>query len=84
MITREVQATLLSLPQSFIDWLDSLRNKNPLKGSNAGQNQNSVFVEIGKNLIVDEILEQRKKAMNPPKASTLVRSGSEIMGGAEA
>ena len=83
-MTREVQATLLSLPQSFLDWLDSLRNKNPLKGSNAGQNQNSVFVEIGKNLIVDEILEQRKKAMNPPKLSTTVYSGSEIMGGAEA
>lgn len=84
MITREVQATLLSLPTAFIDWLDSLRNKNPLKGSNAGQNQNSVFVEIGKNLIVDEILDERKKAMNPPKPSRTVSAGSEIMGGAEA
>lgn len=70
----------MTMSPAFLRWLETLRNKNPLKGSNGGANQNSVFVEIGKNLIVDEILEMRQRAINPPKASTDVKHGSEIMG----
>lgn len=79
-MNKELQTAFLTLPKPFLEWLETRRNKNPLKGSNGGANQNSVFVEIGKNLIVDEILEQRANAMNPPKKSTTVDHGSEIMG----
>jgi hypothetical protein len=77
---KELQTAFMTLPQPFLNWLETRRNKNPLKGSNGGANQNSVFVEIGKNLIVDEILEMRQNAINPPKKSTDVKNGSEIMG----
>lgn len=75
-----VKSWLTSMGPDVLSWLESLRNKNPLKGSNGGMNQNSVFVEIGKNLIVDEILEQRNKALNPPKPLSTVSNGSELMG----
>lgn len=74
-----VKATLAGLPKEFVAWLESLRNKNPLKGSNAGQNSNSVFVEIGKNLIVDQILAEREEAINPHKPKAAAVDGSEIM-----
>lgn len=77
---KELQTALLTLPPVFLKWLESLRNKNPLKGSNGGANQNSVFCEIGKNLIVDQILEAREHAINPPKVSKDVNHGSDIMG----
>lgn len=77
---KELQSAFVTLPIPFLNWLETRRNKNPLKGSNGGANQNSVFVEIGKNLIVDEILEMRQHAINPPKKSNIVKSGSEIMG----
>lgn len=77
---KELQSAFVTLPTPFLNWLETRRNKNPLKGSNGGANQNSVFVEIGKNLIVDEILEMRQHAINPPKKSNIVKSGSEIMG----
>lgn len=77
---KELQTALLTLNTAFLNWLESLRNKNPLKGSNGGANQNSVFVEIGKNLIVDQILEARANAINPPKKSAAVEHGSDIMG----
>lgn len=77
---KDLDTSLLTLTPAFLEWLDGLRNKNPLKGSNGGQNQNSVFVEIGKNLIVDAILEAREHAKNPPVASRSVDHGSDIMG----
>lgn len=80
-MNKEVQAWLLTMPKSALDWLDSLRNRNPLKGSNGGANQNSVFVEIGKNLIVDTIHEMRNNLINPPAKNRNVSSGSEILGG---
>lgn len=79
-MNNEVKGFLVGMSPAFIEWLESLRNKNPLKGSNGAENQNSVFVEIGKNLIVDRILEERKKALNPPKPSNVVRNGSDILG----
>ena len=51
-----VKGYLSGMPKDFIEWLESLRNKNPLRGSDSCRNANSVFVEIGKNIIVDTIL----------------------------
>lgn len=75
---KELQIALLTLSPVFIKYLDSLRNKNPLKGSDGGKNSNSVFCEIGKNLIVDTILEAIEEAKNP-KNKTKPLSGSDIM-----
>ena len=74
-----VKATLAGLPKEFIAWLESLRHKNPLVGSGAGSNTNSVFVEIGKNLIIDTILDERESAINPQPAKMGEPDGSEIM-----
>lgn len=74
-------SALQALSPVFIEYLESLRNKNPLKGSDGGKNSNSVFVEIGKNLVVDKILADIDEARNPRQASTLVEDGSEIMTG---
>lgn len=74
-----VKATLSALPKEFIDWLESLRNRNPLRGSDSGRNANSVFVEIGKNIIVDTILEERDKAINPRAPEAKPVNGSELI-----
>lgn len=74
-----VKATLSGLPKEFIIWLESLRNKNPLRGSDSCRNANSVFVEIGKNIIVDTILEERDKAINPRDPRLREADGSDIM-----
>lgn len=73
-----VKATLAGLPKDFILWLESLRHKNPLIGSNAGANANSVFVEIGKNLVVDAILEAREDAIHPKPKRAAMPDGSEL------
>lgn len=78
-MTKEVQTALLMLQPSFIKYLESLRNKNPLKGSDGGKNANSVFVEIGKNLVVDQILADIAEAKNPRGPSKQVSDGTEIM-----
>lgn len=74
-----VKATLSALPKEFIDWLESLRNRNPLRGSDSCRNANSVFVEIGKNIIVDTILEERDKAINPRDPEAKPINGSELI-----
>jgi hypothetical protein len=76
-----VKGYLSGMPKDFIIWLESLRNKNPLKGSDSGRNANSVFVEIGKNLVVDAILEARDEAINPRTPEVKEADGSEIMVG---
>lgn len=76
-----VKATLSGLPKEFIAWLESLRNKNPLRGSDSGRNANSVFVEIGKNIIVDTILEEREKAIHPQDPEQRDAFGSDLMSG---
>jgi hypothetical protein len=78
-MNKELQIQLLALQPTFIKYLESLRNKNPLKGSDGGKNANSVFVEIGKNLIVDQILADIQEAKNPRSPSLQVKDGSEIM-----
>ena len=74
-----VKAALAGLPKDFIIWLESLRHKNPLIGSNAGANANSVFVEIGKNLVVDAILDAREEAIHPQPKKAGTPDGSELM-----
>lgn len=44
------------IPQAVLEDLKNMRNRNPLAGHGA-ENTNAVFVEIGKNLIVDYILD---------------------------
>lgn len=78
-MTKDLQAALLTLSPVFIKYLESLRNKNPLKGSDGGKNANSVFVEIGKNLVVDQILEDIQEAKNPRAPSKQIKDGTEIM-----
>lgn len=78
-MTQELQTALLTLPSIFIKYLETLRNKNPLKGSDGGKNANSVFVEIGKNLVVDQILADIQEAKNPRGPSKNVKDGTEIM-----
>lgn len=76
-----VKAALVGLPADFIVWLESMRNKNPLVGSKDGMNQNSVFVEIGKNIIIDTILEERDKAIHPRDPEQRDAFGSDLMSG---
>lgn len=80
-MNQTVKATLSGLPKEFIAWLESLRNKNPLRGSDSGRNANSVFVEIGKNIIVDTILEEREKAIHPRDPEQRDAFGSDLMSG---
>ena len=74
-----VKGYLAGMPQDFIIWLESLRNKNPLRGSDSCRNSNSVFVEIGKNIIVDTLLDERQNALNPRKPSAQDVDGSDLM-----
>lgn len=74
-----VKGYLSGMPQDFIVWLESLRNKNPLRGSDSCRNSNSVFVEIGKNLVVDAILDARQEAMHPSMPQSRDMDGSDIM-----
>lgn len=78
-ISNTVKATLGSLPPEFIDWLESLRNKNPLAGSKDGMNQNAVFVAIGRNLVVDAILNERDKVLHPRVPKELDIHGTDII-----
>lgn len=80
-MNQTVKATLGGLPKEFIAWLESLRNKNPLRGSDSCRNANSVFVEIGKNIIVDTILEEREKAIHPQDPEQRDAYGSDLMSG---
>ena len=74
-----VKAALAGLPKDFIIWLESLRHKNPLIGSNGGMNSNSVYVEIGKSLVVDAILDAREAAIHPQPKKAGAPDGSELM-----
>ena len=74
-----VRATLSGLPKEFIDWLETLRNKNPLAGSRDGTNTNAVFVAIGRNLVVDAILNAREDVLHPRSAKQLDIHGTDII-----
>ena len=76
-----VKATLVSLPKDFLDWLETLRNKNPLAGSKDGMNQNAVFVAIGRNLVVDTILNARDEVLHPKPTKQLDIHGTDIIMG---
>ena len=43
-------------------WFDEIAPKNPLIGSRAGENTNSIMVQIGRRLTVEEILEELEKS----------------------
>lgn len=74
-----VKGYLAGMPQDFIIWLESLRNKNPLRGSDSCRNTNSVFVEIGKSLVVDAIFDARAEAINPREPESKDVDGSALM-----
>ena len=74
-----VKGYLAGMPQDFIIWLESLRNKNPLRGSDSCRNTNSVFVEIGKGLVVDAIFDARAEAINPREPESKDVDGSALM-----
>lgn len=74
-----VRATLSGLPKEFLDWLETLRNKNPLAGSKDGTNTNAVFVAIGRNLVVDAILKAREEALHPAESKQLDIHGTDII-----
>lgn len=78
-LSNTVKATLSSLPPEFIEWLETLRNKNPLAGSKDGMNQNAVFVAIGRNLVVDTILSARDEVLHPREAKQLDIHGTDII-----
>jgi hypothetical protein len=79
MMNQTVKATLVSLPKDFLDWLETLRNKNPLAGNKDGMNQNGVFVAIGRNLVVDAILNAREQCMHPNTSKQLDIHGTDII-----
>ena len=64
-MTKELQTALLMLQPSFIKYLETLRDKTHLAGSNRYQNTNAAFVSIGRNLVIDEILSAIENAKNP-------------------
>ena len=77
-LSNTVKATLSSLPPEFIEWLETLRNKNPLAGSKDGMNQNAV-VAIGRNLVVDTILSARDEVLHPREVKQLDIHGTDII-----
>lgn len=64
-MTKELQTALVMLPSTFIKYLETLRDKTHSVGSNRYQNTNAVFVSIGRNLVIDEILNAIEEAKNP-------------------
>ena len=73
------KAYLAGMPKEFIEWLNGLRNRNPLIGSKGATNTNSVFCEIGKNIIVDAILDARDDAIHPKEPKVRDVDGSDLM-----
>lgn len=77
-MTKELQAALLMLQPSFIKYLETLRDKTHSIGGNRYQNTNAVFVSIGRNLVIDEILSAIEDAKNP-KTKSLDILGSDVI-----
>lgn len=63
------------VPDSVIEDLKKIRNRNPLAAHGA-ENTNAVFVEIGKNLVVDYIIDQWEIAKGVRKAATVVHTAA--------
>lgn len=74
-----VRAYLAGMPKDVIDWLNGLRNRNPLIGSKGAQNTNSILCEIGKNIIVDTILDAHDEALHPSTPKERDIDGSDLM-----
>lgn len=78
-MTKDLQAALLTLSPVFIKYLESLRDKTHSIGGNHYQNTNAVFVSIGRNLVIDEILGAIEKAKNPKPKPLDIRGSDVIM-----
>lgn len=78
-MTKDLQAALLTLSPVFIKYLESLRDKTHSIGGNHYQNTNAVFVSIGKNLVIDQILAAVENAKNPAKKPLDVTGTDVIM-----
>ncbi|MCQ2075978.1 MAG: hypothetical protein MJZ20_02945 [Bacteroidaceae bacterium] len=61
------------IPQAVLEDLKKIRNRNPL-AKHGAENTNAVFVEIGKNLVVDYILDMYEVAKGVRKGTTVVQS----------
>lgn len=68
------------IPDSVLRELNSLRSKNPL-AKVGSENTNAVFVEIGKNLIVDFILQQVEfaKRGSAPEVAESAATGGDFL-----
>lgn len=73
------RAYLAGMPKEFIEWINGLRNRNPLVGSRGAANTNSIMCEIGKNIIVDAILDAHEEAIHPHKPKERDIDGSDLM-----
>ena len=61
-------------------WFDEIAPKNPLIGSRAGENTNSIMVQIGRRLTVEEILEAAMTERLERKPKPFSAMASELMG----
>lgn len=68
------------MPQEAEQWFDIIAPRNPMIGSDAGRNTNSVFAQIGKRLAVDTILEAARAEKNPAKPEYQPAKPSELAG----
>lgn len=75
---KELQTALLTLHPAFVRYLESLRDKKHSLGGQNFNNTNAVFVSIGKNLVVDEILDAIERAKNP-KQKQLDPTGLDVI-----
>lgn len=78
-MTQELQTALLTLPSIFIKYLETLRDKTHSIGGSRYQNTNAVFVSIGRNLVIDEILSAIEDAKNPKNKSLDILGSDVIM-----
>lgn len=75
---KELAATLAGLSPAFIAWLEGLRDKTNLTGTDNFRNTNATYVSIGKNYIVDCILAARESALHPTNDRPVDITGMSI------
>lgn len=61
-------------------WFDEIAPKNPLIGSRAGENTNSIMVQIGRRLTAEAILEAALAERSERKPQPFAPMASELMG----
>ena len=80
-MNNELKATLAGLSPAFITWLEGLRDRTNLTGTDNFKNTNATYVNIGKNYIVDCILAARESALHPSEPRQLDINGGAIYTG---